>query len=973
MSVVTSEHHLIGNVSRDFIPGPLLKQAGRCVLTAVLWLSVSTDLNATAQEAPPESQQLEFFESKIRPILAEHCYECHSSAAKSIKGGLQVDSRQGLLMGGDSGPAIVPGDSDGSLLMQAMRHESFEMPPDQKLPEQVLSDFRAWIDSGAADPRDGKPVTPKQVMNLEEGRKFWSFQPVTKPNVPDVNEAWVQSDIDRYIAAHQQQHNVTVAAPATPDVMIRRLHFVLTGLPPAPSQIDAFEEQWQQSPDKAIENTVDRLLESRHFGERWGRHWLDVTRFAESSGGGRSLMFPHAWRFRDYIIDSFNHDKPYNQLVREHLAGDKLPFESDEHHDQQIIGSGYLILGAINYEEQDKEALRMDVVDEQIESLGRTFLGMTLGCARCHDHKFDPIPTNDYYALAGILRSTKVLTPGNVSGYVMAPLRTGYDKSVMQKWQAEHDELSRQIASLQKQLSGPPIGGPVTPSQLPGIVVDDSDAVLTGEWMSSTFVPNHVNVGYKHSGQPKTGTIARFSAMVPAEGEYSVRIAYNGAESRSKRVPVRISQGNETTSLSINQSVPPVIDGLWTELGRFQLTTVEPVTIEIDAAGADPGYVIIDAVQLLPVALLNQSDPQVAAADSLKQREKQLTEMLKQHDRLKPEVHVAMSVQDEAEPSDWHVHIRGGIRNLGPVVPRGVLRVTLPTEQWQFSIPPKESGRLQLANWVASTENPLTARVFVNRVWTHVIGEGIVRTPDNFGTTGQLPTHPELLDYLAWTFMHEDHWSTKSLIRRICLSGTFRISSAPSSDMATQDPDNLLLTRGFRRRLEAESIRDAMLTVSGSLDLKITGGRTIGKITEYDNVYDHTIYPTNARSIYVPFFRNAMLNLFDVFDIANPNMVTGKRTTSTLPSQSLFLMNSPFVLEQAELAASHFLAQTNVQQEHLDDAISHAWLMTCGRRPTTSELLETRDYLSHHGSTNVSAWADVFHSLFTSIDFRFVE
>lgn len=808
------------------------------------------DPSPTDESAPVYSaEQIEFFEKRIRPVLAEHCDSCHSSGAKQVRGGLLLDSREAARKGGDTGPAVVPGKPELSLLLQAIRHDGLEMPPSQKLPQNIVADFTEWIVSGAADPRTGTPLQTEKSVDIEEGRKFWCFQPIVRHPVPAVHSEWPLNDIDCWIAAGHERNSVMPAADLPPERLLRRLHYVLSGLIPRPDESRAFVRAWAENPEAAVAGEVDRLLQSPRFGERWGRHWLDVTRYAESSGGGRSLMFPDAWRFRDYVIRSVNEDKPFDQLLREHIAGDLLSFTSDAQRDDQRTGAGYLILGAINYEEQDKEALRMDVVDEQIDTLGRTFLGMTLGCARCHDHKFDPVPTDDYYALAGVFRSTRSLTPGNVSGYVRAPLAVAEtDQAAFKAWTEQEKILSGAVAAL------------------------------------------------------RAGTAA--------------------AQKEEKGQP--------------------------------------------------------------------------EAAKQLREAEASL----KKHLAAKPEPPHVMCVEDEKEPSDWHIHIRGGIRNRGPVVARGFLRVATAVGTAPPKIPPGTSGRLQLAEWMTASDQPLVSRVFVNRVWMHLIGEGLVRTPDNFGSTGERPTHPELLDYLAFSFMSDDHWSLKQLVRRICLSRTFRLNSEADEAAYNGDPENRQLTRGFRRRQDAESLRDNLLMISGELDLNFAGGRTIGKMMEYDVVYDHNQYPLKYRSVYIPFFRNAMLDLFYVFDVANPNMVTGRRTEGTLPSQSLFMMNSPFVVSQAALAAQRFLADdpdtdpsdaassdrtvsadtvsethsvTNAKYADTERRISKAWQIVLGREPTAEERQLVIDRLSATDVVESEMWGEIFHSLFSSVDFRFVD
>ncbi len=772
------------------------------------------------QAATADAGKVEFFEAKIRPVLVAHCYACHATDAKDVKGGLLLDSRQGMLVGGDSGTVLVPGVPDASLLLEALRHEGLEMPPDRKLSDAVIADFWAWIGAGAADPRQGKQAPTKRTIDIEHGREFWCFRPIQRPSISATAGTWATTDIDRLIVAQQlaMSHDIAKlgrATEASPEILIRRLTFVLTGLPPTLQEQETFANAWENNPQTAMEATVDRLLASPHFGERWGRHWLDVARFSESTGGGRSLMLPDAWRFRDYVIRAFNTDKPFEQLVREHLAGDLMPSSSDTEHDARVIGVGYLMLGAINYEEQDKEQLRMDVVDEQIDSMGRTFLGMTLGCCRCHDHKFDPIPTTDYYALAGIFRSTKSLLPNNVSDFVTAPLRVGYDQSAMKVWVARDMELEQQIAALKPAL-------------------------------------------------PR--------------------------------------------------------DSLSQHLKALEATHIE-------------------------------------------------------HRKSKPVQPTAMCVRDEETPSDWHVHLRGEIRNLGAMVPRGFLSVATPVTRSSMvstSGALSSSGRLELAEWVASPSNPLTARVYVNRVWMHVMGEGIVRTPDNFGETGERPTHPELLDYLADSFVTEDAWSTKKLVRRLCLTSAFRMVSHVSRESAKIDPENRSLSRGFRRRLDAESIRDALLQISGSLDLSLQSGCTIPKLSTYDNEFHHDEHPLYCRSVYVPSFRNTMLDVFEVFDVANPNVVTGKRTNSLRPAQSLYMLNSPFVMDQAERAAAMLLKSSSFHPGELSRRIQDVWRICLGRKASAAELTASLQIIGKEPDSE-RAWSTLWHSLFASVDFRYVD
>lgn len=930
--------------------------------------------------AADADDRVEFFESRIRPVLIEHCYTCHSVDAKNIRGGLLLDSSEAMRAGGDSGAAVVPGDPSESLVVSALKHESYEMPPDRKLPDDVIADFEQWIRDGAVDPRTGGQVVRRQAIDLAEGRKFWSFQPVRRTTPPSTEGDWARTEVDQFIAAGHQTAELTPAKDAAAHEVLRRLYFDLIGLPPAADEILAFEADWKVDSDKAVESVVDQLLASPHFGERWGRHWLDVTRFAESSGGGRSLMFPEAWRFRDYVIRAFNNDKPFDQLTREHIAGDLLPWKNTAQHDDQVTGVGYLALGPTNYEQQDKELLRMEVVDEQIDSLGRTFLGLTIGCARCHDHKFDPIPTADYYGLAGIFRSTQTLLPGNVSTYVTTSLKNGFDAEQLEQWKTTEATLKARIRQLQKKLKISPathLAG-VDTAALPGIVVDDAEAVFTGRWKASTSVPVYVGSGYQHDEQMKNGRRVHFAARLPSTGRYHVRFAYSPSQNRCVRLPIMVHHAAGDTVVTIDQRKRPNVDGLFTELGVFEFDAATAAAVSVNSEEAGAGVVIVDAVQFLPVDAAAPPVSQTETSQQMQVLSEQLQKLesaLKKHAALKPQQPVAMGVRDEAEPADWHIHIRGGIRNLGPIVPRGFISAATPPDETGGVPParlsPQESGRRELAEWLASPDNPLTARVFVNRVWQHLIGEGLVRTPDSFGRTGQQPSHPELLDYLAATFMEEDAWSVKSLIRRIATSRVYRLSSTRPAGQAVSD--NRLLTHAFRRRLEAEALRDAILSISGQLDTSTVGGRTIQKLSQYDNGYDHETYSRNLRSVYVPFFRNSMLEFLDVFDIANPNLVTGRRTTGTLPSQALYLLNSPFVLQQSEFASENFLETESSDPGALNGMIERVCLQTLGRRPAPAEIEFLSDFVTSNGSDSVAAWTGVFQALFASVDFRYLD
>ncbi|MEM6692945.1 MAG: DUF1549 domain-containing protein, partial [Planctomycetota bacterium] len=351
-----------------------------------------------------------FFETKIRPVLIQHCYECHSAESKNPDGGFLLDTREGIRRGGDSGHGVVPGELDDSLIISAMNYESFEMPPQGKLPDDVIADFERWVESGAKDPRDGKSAPIREEIDFERAKEFWSFQPIVEPTVPPVKDAsWSKTDIDAFVATGYQSFGIQPVDDADALTLVRRIYFDLIGLPPSPQQADQFADAYQQDTDAAIAQLVDELIDNSHFGERWGRHWLDVVRYAESTGMERNGTYPQAWRYRDWVIDAFNRDKPFREFVREQIAGDRLPFESHVERDANYVATGLLALGPKSLNEPNKEKFKMDVADEQIDVVSRAFLGLTAACARCHDHKFDPIPQSEYYALAGIFTSSETL------------------------------------------------------------------------------------------------------------------------------------------------------------------------------------------------------------------------------------------------------------------------------------------------------------------------------------------------------------------------------------------------------------------------------------------------------------------------------------------------------------------------------------------------------------------------------------
>ncbi len=909
--------------------------------------------------------EFDFFEKEIRPLLHKHCYKCHSTEAEKLKGGLLLDSRQGWESGGDSGPAIVPGDVEGSLLLRAVSYEDgdLQMPPKYKLADHERAALDRWVKAGAADPRDHQTEGKAKSVDVAKGREFWAFRPVANHAVPKMNAAPGQGEnlgpIDRFILSRLTGEGIERVDLASPETLLRRLYFDLIGLPPTPEQIDDFLAD--PSPE-AYERLVDRLLGLPQFGETWGRHWLDVARFAESSGGGRSLMFKDAWRFRDYVINAFNDDKPFDQFIREQIAGDLMPSGTREQQNERFVATGFLVLGPHNYELQDKELLRMEVVDEQIETVGRAFLGMTLGCARCHDHKFDPVPTDDYYALAGIFRSTQSLVPGNVSSWVARELEPGPTlKKAIEQHTRETREANAALKAAKKELRK--TEGTFGEA---GVFVDDLEAEIIGDWMKSTSNKTYFGDNYIHDkGEGKGQKKVIFTAEMEEAGEYEVRFGYTAGTNRAQEAPVTIEHADGSTTIRINQREKPPINDNFKIMGRFQFNAGKAVVSVSNANTRD--VVIADAVVFVPDAELKKHS---VPRQRLANLRGEVDRLVKRVDALKKsksmDLPKTMSVQDEKETGDWHVHIRGEIRNKGAVVPRGFLQVASKTKTVaQPAIATGSSGRLELAEWVASSDNPLTSRVMVNRIWHHLIGNGLVRTTDNFGMMGEMPSHAPLLDWLAHQFV-VDQWSVKKMIRRIVMSRTYRLASTGESIGRTIDPENRLIWRANRKRLTAEAIRDTILSVSGQLSMQ-QGGPTIRKFSQYDWGYE---FNTIRRSVYVPLFRNTLLEGLETFDVANPNVVSGRRSETTLPTQALYLMNSPFVNAEAERAGERIIRYGATDAER----VRLVYRLALGREPSAVEVDVVMKFIEESKTGEKSgAWSALVHSLFGSVDFRHLD
>lgn len=962
--------------------------------------------------AAPPVDSVEFFEQRIRPVLVEHCYECHSADTEQA-GGLRLDSRAGWQLGGDSGPAIVPHDAPASRLIRVIdsTDPDLEMPPDGTLPAAVIEDFRLWVQAGAIDPRDNDAAVARpagQPIDWQAARRHWAYRPVqpvspdlapTSPQQVELEGVWPRSPIDVFVLRRLHDHGLQPSPPAQPAELLRRVFIDLSGLPPTPAAVRAFLDADDQ--DAAYERIVDRLLASPDFAHRFARHWLDVTRYAESVTL-RGLIFPHAWRFRDYVIQSLDQDRSWKEVMLEHIAGDLLQLESVADRQRAQVAVTFLCMGNSNLEEQQKRSLEMDHIDEQLDTLGRAMLGQTLGCARCHDHKFDPIPTSDYYAMAGILHGSVGLNHANVSRWIDNPLPLAPEaEHHFDALAADLEQVNQALAAVNRELkqTAGPEPRQVSSSSLPGVVVDDVQAQRVGQWTESTSTKPFVDEGYLHDGAQGRGEKSLlFEPQDLAPGTYEVRLAYCSSGGRSTRTLVTVFSADGEQEILVNQRRRPDVDGLWQSLGRFRFEPAGQAFVIISNQDAD-GHVIADAIHFLPV-----DDSEVATAPTaedagrkaneelLRERQRKLTRRqaaLQQQLASRPQ---AMGLRPRQAAGDLPIHIRGSIHTLGPLAPRGALQILSPHDAGTSSTDSQTSGlgtpplqiaagscgRLELAHWIANDANPLTTRVLVNRIWLWVMGQGLVRTPDNFGTTGDLPTHPELLDWLTARFV-QDQWSIKRLVKRIVMSATYRQSSrlpAQGDSHWSIDPDNRLLWRSDRKPLSSEAIRDGVLAISGELDSTLYGSRIRpGTTNDYEYAHD-----PRARSIYLPAFRNSIPEILAAFNFTDPNTVTGQRDRGIIAQQGLLIFNHPWFADRAAAAARRNLQEV---QGDLAVRIDHAFLQTLARRATATELDAAVAYcqvmLPPAGDAAAATARDIalrtaltelYHGLFATAEFR---
>lgn len=774
-----------------------------------------------------EGEGVAFFEKEIRPLLARRCYSCHSEKAELLRADLRLDRPSSWSSHESAVPLVVPGEPDESLLIRAVRRErpELEMPPREPLPAGEVKLLEHWVRIGAPRPESptGNSGTPPvDPSDPEAGRDHWAFRPlvdVPPRSAPPPGES--VDPIDLYLEDRLEDAGLEPAPPASRRVLLRRLHLALVGLLPTADELRSFLED--PRPD-ALERRVDQLLASPHFGERWGRHWLDLARYADSNGLDENFLFRQAWRYRNRVIETFNEDQPFDRFVLEQIAGDLLPHETIEQRDRQRIASGFLLLGPKVLLGSHPERQRMDVADEQLDTIGRTVLGQTLGCARCHDHKFDPVPTADYYAMTGILTSTEVLE---------------------QRFMLGQQRVMERLVGL-------------------GEDGDRLDAEYEKYWRERPALQGRLDRARQ--------------ALTHLEKEASTEL-----EALVKKHADALAEGARSPETPLGERV---------------------------------------AAQKAHVQVLEQK-----------------------FSRPPPRPARAMIPSDRAKPGDEKIRLAGQYDRRGEVVPRGFLTVL---SSGEIEIPADRSGRVELARWLTDTRDGagvLAARVLANRIWHHLMGRGLVRTVDNFGRTGEPPSHPELLDHLAAELLRGE-WSIKSLVRRIVRTRAFARQSSPVPGAREIDPENVLLHRAHRRRLDPEIFRDCLLQVAGQLDPSPRDS-TVDYLGDQATAVGQnknrrrTDFP--CRSVYLPVIRNDLPEIFEALDFTDPQVTTGLRPRTVVATQGLFLLNDPSVTAAARGIATRLLEEHGTASR--PDLIDAMFLRILQVSPTASERRNVESFL----------------------------
>ena len=907
------------------------------LMLALGWVSLGSSSLWAA--AVGDQAKLEFFEMKIRPLLANTCYACHTN---SKMGGLRLDSRQAMVRGGSSGPAIRPGNATGSIMIQAVTHthDSLKMPATgQKLTDDQIVALTTWVQDGAAWPDEDLPPTMGETSKYEirpEQRAFWSFRPVSKPGLPAVkNTSWVRQPADHFVLAKLEAEGLEPVPAADKRTLIRRATFDLIGLPPTPEEIAAFLAD--DSP-KAFETVVERLLVSPHYGERWGRYWLDLARYSDGKLGTRvDDPYPNAYRYRDWVIQAFNDDLPYDQFVRAQLAADLLPEPQREKHLAALGFHAFVPRG-----------------DDRVDVTTRTFLGLTVGCAQCHDHKYDPIPTKDFYSLQGVFSSSAY------HEYPLAPEERV--KAYKKAKKAIADKKAAITEFIEKQSA-----------QLADVLFEQTAEYMTAAWhVMSGAQPDGAAAAAKDGLIPEV--VERWVVYLKSDKEHERLDEFDAAVARGATLEqvTELAEEAERLAVAINTEKKELEDRNYVKLGGAkgvadertrQYTNLEFLDLKKWYLWRDlafepntrNGFRFEGGVFYFGEKAADRE----GVAEEGRKIDRFLSGVWKQHlDRLRTELKQLEEALPEAYPfvhgykeaekiKDLQVHIRGNKDDLGELAPRRFLHILSAVEPEPFE---HGSGRLELADRIADPENPLTARVMVNRIWQHHFGQGLVRTPSNFGQLGERPTHPELLDYLAARFV-ESGWSMKAVHREIMLSSTYRLSSGHIATNFERDPDNKLLWRAnLINRLDAEALRDAILAVAGSLD------RTQGGEPEDFKDDNH------RRTVYVRVRRTQPNRAMTLFDFPDPNNTSEKRLVTVGPMQRLYFLNSSFVMGQAEALAKRLAGEAGADDRA---RIKRAYELLYGRLPSKDETKAGLKYLK----ASSKAWTQYAQVLLASTEF----
>ncbi len=971
---------------------------------------------ARADDAPA----IEFFEREVRPILIARCQACHGSEKQ--KGGLRLDSKAGALTGGDSGPAVVPGKPGESPLVEAINYgEDVKMPPKSKLPPTEIATLTKWVAMGAPWPESSAAKAAGSAAGSVvwgERSKHWSFQPVRHVPPPAVkDESWPAGPIDRFLLNGLEAKGLKPAHDTGRRTWIRRVTFDLIGLPPRPAEVETFVSDADVN---AFGKVVDRLLSSPQYGERWGRHWLDLMRFAETAGHEFDYNILDAWRYRDYVVRAFNADLPYDQFVVEHLAGDLLasPRKGPDGAEESVLGTGFFSLGEGTHSPVDLREEEAARIDNQVDVVGKAFLGLTLACARCHDHKFDPISTKDYYGLTGYLKSSR-----HQHAFIDPPGRNGVPLAELTSIKNELATIIIRALPLAKgELEGVARSTRTAPPSVPSLqggkaieptTFADDGSIVFEDFNRPTYDGWFVTGEAFGDGPSRAGSL-RIQAgdTPPTATSVPPGIAHSGLVSdrlqgviRSRTFVIEhpfiqyyaTGKGGRINLVvdGFEKIRSPIYGGL-----TLGVDTAEPRWMSMDVTmwlghrayielgdGATvnfttglthyfdgEGFLAVDEIRVSdqpapPAAIATKSGPKVVPLT-----DPAMTPLLARTRAAEAKIarpNLALAIADGTE-EDSRVNVRGSPRTLGDLVPRRFLelltgRNPVPTTSG--------SGRLDLAKKVVAPSNPLTARVMVNRIWKHHFGEGLVRSPDDFGHMGQPPSDPALLDWLASTFV-ADGWSIKAMHRRILLSHAYRMSSTAIPGAEAVDPSNRLLHRMNVRRLDAESVRDAMLAVSGRLDLRVGGPSIPTHLTPFMEGRGRPsksgpLDGEGRRSLYLDVRRNFLSPLLLAFDFPAPATCIGRRNVSNVPAQALTLLNDPFVIAQANLWSERVRADSALPAARLDSLYRTAF----GRLPSDRERAESLAFVQAMTKEHdeARAWGDLCHVLINAKEFVFVE